>query len=92
MKRVLTSVALLVLLGLAPAVAAVQPPAAGGQANEYLPLSSVPAAEQLPAAPMLIGAYAFLWVVLLAYVFYLWRRMKALERELADLQKRVQSK
>jgi len=92
MKRTLASMMILTLLTLTPALALGQPPVSTAQANDYVPISAVPAAEQLPAAPMVIGAYAFLWVVLLVYVFYLWRKMRGLERELADLQKRVQSK
>ncbi len=49
-----------------------------------------PQAEQLPAAPLVIAAYAFVWVALMVYVWSLWRRMAKLERELADLQRRVQ--
>jgi len=90
--RIAATAALGFLLTAGPVRALGQPPAGGAQVNDYVPVTSVPAAEQLPAAPMVIGAYAFLWVVLLAYVFFLWRKMKGLERELADLQKRVQSK
>jgi len=60
--------------------------------QDFVPVSALPPqAEQLPAAPLVIGAYAFVWVALLAYVWMLWRRMKKLERELADLQRRVQT-
>jgi CcmD family protein len=45
--------------------------------------------EQLPAAPLVYGAYAFVWVALLAYVLTLWRRVSTVERELADLLKRT---
>ena len=80
---------LLVLLALLPGVVlwAQQPAAPQG---EFVPLSSIPQAEQLPAAPLVIAAYAFVWVALLVYVWSLWRRMTKLERELADLQRRVQ--
>jgi CcmD family protein len=37
-----------------------------------------------------MGAYAFVWIALLVYVWSLWRRMGKLERELADLRRRVQ--
>jgi CcmD family protein len=60
--------------------------------QDFVPVASLPPqAEQLPAAPLVIGAYAFVWVSLLAYVWMLWTRMKKLERELADLQRRVQT-
>lgn len=60
--------------------------------QDFVPVTSLPPqAEQLPAAPLVIGAYAFVWVALLAYVWMLWTRMRKLERELADLQRRVQT-
>jgi len=93
MKRALMTGVILVLLGVLPALAAVQQaPAAAPQGNEFVPVNSVPAAEQLPAAPMVLGAYAFVWVALLAYVFYVWRRMTKLETELADIKRQIHSK
>lgn len=43
------------------------------------------AQEVLPATPLVFAAYAFIWLVLLGYVFLLWRRIGRVERELADL-------
>ena len=86
-------VLLLVVLTLVPgAVLSAQQPAQPAAAQgEFVPVSSLPPpAEQLPAAPLVIAAYAFVWVALLGYVWLLWRRMAKLERELADLQRRVQ--
>jgi CcmD family protein len=45
--------------------------------------------ERLPAAPFVYGAYAFVWVALVAYVFLLWRRLSRVERELADVTARI---
>jgi CcmD family protein len=83
---------LLVLLALVPGAAfgAQQPAQPAGAQGEFVPVNSLPQAEQLPAAPLVIGAYAFVWVALLVYVWSLWRRMTKLERELADLQRRVE--
>ena len=90
MKR--TVLLLIVLLALLPGVAlgARQAAPQGAPQEEFVPVSSIPQAEQLPAAPLVIAAYAFVWVALLAYVWSLWKRMTKLERELADLQRRVQ--
>ena len=60
--------------------------------QDFVPVSTLQQPEQLPAAPLVIGAYAFVWVVLLVYVWALWRRMTKLERELADLQRRTQAR
>jgi len=46
----------------APALLAAQPPA--GQ-SEFVPVDSLPPADQLPAAPLLIGAYAFVWLAVM---------------------------
>ena len=74
------------LSGLAvPAALAFQAPAGQG---EYLPVNQLPAADQLPAAPLLIGAYAFVWVVLMLYLWSIWRRLGKVEIDMASLQQR----
>jgi len=92
MKRRVTTVIVAVLLAAGSALAAVQPPPATTPQGEYVPVNSVPSVEQLPAAPFLIGAYVVVWLALLVYVWSIWRRMKKMERELADLQKRMASR
>jgi CcmD family protein len=84
-KRVLMSIAAALVL-LAGRVAAFQPP--GGQ-SEFVPVSSLPPTEQLPAAPLLIAAYAFVWVAVFVYVWSVWRRLGRVETDMAALQKRV---
>ena len=60
--------------------------------QDFVPVNAMPRQpEQLPAAPLLVGAYAFVWVALLVYVWLLWTRMTKLERELADLRRRAQT-
>jgi len=81
---VLAGVAVPVVHGQAPQ----QPPA--GQ-SEFVPVNELPAAEQLPAAPLLIAAYAVAWVALLAYVWALWRRLGTVEKEIADVARRIEA-
>jgi CcmD family protein len=69
----------------APALA-FQPTA--GQ-NEFVPASSLPPGDQLPAAPLLIAAYAFVWVAVFVYVWSVWRRLTKVEAEMQALQKRA---
>lgn len=88
MKKLVLVIALFALLPGAM-VDAQQPPPSSTAQEEFVPVSALPQAEQLPAAPLLIGAYAFVWVALMVYVWSLWRRMTRLERDLADLQRRV---
>jgi CcmD family protein len=89
MKKVVLLIVLLVLLPGA-VLGAQQPAQPPANQEGFVPVGSLPQAEQLPAAPLVIGAYAFVWVALLVYVWSLWKRMTKLERELADLQRRVQ--
>lgn len=57
----------------------------GDKAYVPLPPGQLAAQEQLPATPLVFAAYAFVWLALIAYVFFLWRRLTKLERELGDL-------
>jgi CcmD family protein len=57
--------------------------------NEFVPVSQVPASEQIPAAPLLIAAYAFVWVALLAYVWSIWRRLGRVEADMQALARRT---
>jgi CcmD family protein len=47
------------------------------------------ALEKLPATPFVFGAYAIVWIVLIAYVFSLWRRLGRVEQEMAALASRL---
>ncbi len=76
-----------------------QQPAQSGQPSEFVPLKDLvrdkglpPAQERIPAAPLVMGAYAFVWVALLLYVWSVWRRVGAVQRELADLRRRTERK
>jgi CcmD family protein len=60
------------------------------QPSDFVPIDpAVEAAERLPAAPMVMGAYALVWLVLLAYVWSLRRRQKRIELEMAALRARI---
>jgi cation transport ATPase len=80
-RIVLTSVLGFVLL--APAVLAVQQ-APTGQ-SEYVPIKDLPPADQMPAAPLLIAAYAFAWIAAMFYVWTIWRRLSKVEAEMRVL-------
>jgi CcmD family protein len=59
--------------------------------DEYVPISELPPDEEMPAAPMVIGAYMFVWVAFVAYVFTLVNRTKKLEADLDALERRERS-
>jgi CcmD family protein len=59
--------------------------------NQFVPADSV-ARPELSPGPLLYGAYAFVWVALLVYVFALWTRIGRVERELGEIRRRLQGK
>lgn len=66
---------------------AMQPP--GGAATDgFVPLDSLPPQEQLPAAPLLVTAYAFVWVLLMGYLWTIARRLRKVESEVETLQRK----
>ena len=82
LKRI-TAVALLAL-SLAGSAAAQQPDPK--QQGEFVPISQLPAQDQLPAAPLLVTAYAFVWVALFGYVLSVGRRLSNVQREVERLE------
>ena len=82
MRRLLT--ALLSVMLSAPVLLA-QPP----QQNEYLPIDQLPPQEAMPAAPLLIGAYIVVWLGLMGYLFWIWRRIARVEADMQALQRRT---
>jgi CcmD family protein len=92
MMRCLAAVLIAVALvfGLAssspgPAFAFQPPP---GQ-SEFVPMKDLPQTEQMPAAPLLVAAYAFIWVAVAAYVWTIWRRLGKVEAEIHALESNI---
>jgi CcmD family protein len=65
-------------------VAQAQPPTE--QQEEFIPIDQLPPQEQLPAAPLLVGAYAFVLLMLFAYMVTVSRRLTAIQREVDRLE------
>jgi CcmD family protein len=71
---------------LAAPIGAQQPPQEPPkQQDEFVPVSELPAQDQLPAAPLLVTAYAFVWIVLFGYVISVGRRLSGVQREVERL-------
>jgi hypothetical protein len=66
-------------------VAQAQPPTE--QQEEFIPIDQLPPQEQLPAAPLLVGAYAFVLLMLFAYLIIVARRLTVIQREVDRLEK-----
>ena len=60
-------------------------PAAQSVPDGFEPVSEVPPEEQIPAKPLVAGAYAFIWLAMLVYVGLLWRRLAAVQKDLDAL-------
>jgi CcmD family protein len=80
----------LVTMSAAPARAQAQPPA--GAQGDFVPAKDLPQQETIPAAPLVMGAYAFVWAALLVYVWTVWRRLLKVEKEVHDLAVRLATK
>jgi CcmD family protein len=70
------------------ALLALQPPA--GQ-SEFVPVKDLPPTESIPAAPLLVAAYAFIWVAVLFYLWSIWRRLNKVEADMRALGSKTRS-
>jgi len=79
------------LLALAPSIMApvVHAQAPAEQQGEFVPAESLPQRERMPAAPLLISAYAFVLLALFAYVVSLSRRIGAVNADLSRLESEI---
>lgn len=68
----------------ASAALAQQPAATDG----FVPAQSLPPTEQMPAAPLLISAYSVFLVLMMFYLWTIWRRIGKVEQEMQDLVRR----
>ena len=87
MGKLVRAAAVAVLLAASPAMAFAQTPAQEG----FVPVDQLPGQEELPAAPLVAAAYAVAWVAVLIYLFSIWKRLAAVEREMADVARRIQA-
>jgi len=65
-----------------------QPPTSPAQEG-FVPIDQLQPKEQLPAAPLVMAAYAVAWLVIFGYVWSLWRRLSQVEQEIASVSQRV---
>ena len=84
LRRLLIALTSFVLLS-SPAFAR-QTPAGQGA---FVPVDSVPPSDQLPAAPLLVTAYAFVWIAAMFYMWTIWRRLNKVEDEMRALAQKL---
>jgi hypothetical protein len=85
-RRALVAIWLTGLSGLTTVAMSAQQPQSGS--DQFLPLDKLPPGQELPAAPFLIGAYAFVWVAAMFYLWTIWRRVGKLGDEMKALERR----
>ena len=51
----------------------------------FVPVKEIPASEQLPSAPLVLVAYAFVWAAFLVYTWTMWRKLGKVEQEITTL-------
>lgn len=68
---------------------AAQPQTPPAAQTEFVPVDELEPQEQLPAAPLVIAAYAVAWVAIFVYMWSIWRRLHRVDRELADVSRRL---
>ena len=62
-----------------------QPP---GQ-DQFVPVKELPPSEQMPAAPLLITAYAVFLILVVFYVWTIWRRLNRVDADMRALEQRM---
>jgi hypothetical protein len=55
------------------------------QQEVFTPIDQLPPQDQLPAAPLLVGAYTFVLLMLFGYLFVVSRRLTAIQTEVDRL-------
>jgi CcmD family protein len=88
MNKPMRVVVFLLLLLSTPVIAQQPSPqsAPPKQQEEFVPVSQLPPQDQLPAAPLLVTAYAFVWIALFGYVVSVARRLTKVQREVERLE------
>jgi len=77
---------LLALLFTAPIMAQQPQPQPPKPTDEFVPISQLPAQDQLPAAPLLVTAYSFVWLALFGYLVSVGKRLSKVQREVERLE------
>ena len=54
----------------------------------FVPVTGAPAGEQIPAAPLVIGSYAFFLLIMVFYIWTIWRRIVKVEADMRSLERR----
>jgi CcmD family protein len=79
-RRIRLALAALVALVAAPGLALAQ---------EFQKVEGAPR-QEMAASPFVVGAYSFIWLAVVVYVFIVARGLARVDRELRDLEQKLQ--
>ncbi len=54
----------------------------------FVPASSLPPGQEMPAAPLLVASYASFLVLMMFYLWTIWSRITKVEKEMRELERR----
>lgn len=83
LRRLVPVLVFAALVAQAPSLSAQQAPQ---QMDEFVPIDKLPQQEQIPAANLLVPAYAFVWLAVLVYVGSIARRLGGVQRDVERLE------
>ena len=89
-RRALVILLLTGAVGLAlPGLVHAQPPRPAPAQDGFVPVDQLPPQDQVPAAPLVIAAYAVVWIAVFGYLWSIWQRLGRVEHEIAEARRRV---
>ena len=56
--------------------------------NQFVPRSSLPPSEQIPGGRLVIAAYGFFLILMVFYVWTIWRRIGKVQQDMQNLERR----
>ena len=59
-----------------------------GSADGFVPASSLPPGEELPAGRFLVASYSFFLLLMLFYLWTIWNRLSKVEKDMQELSRR----
>ena len=86
LRRIFRSLLVVSLLARAPVAAQSQQPQPPKQIDEFVPLENLPPQEQIPAAPLVVAAYSFVWLGFFFYMISIAKRLGTVQREVERLE------
>ena len=79
----LAAIGSVVLSAVSTLAFALQPPPPGQ--DGFVAAKDLPPTESIPAAPLLVAAYAIIWVAAVFYLWTIWRRLNKVEDDIRAL-------